>query len=120
MGDWLRAELQLAAEIAQRRAQPLFDDGVVERHVEDGVDREALLHRPRQQMREMLRARTDHLGAEQEAATALAVDVQQTAVAMEDATAALVGSIFLALNSSVIGHQSSVITHYHSLFIINY
>src|SRR5690242_16572687 len=61
----IASALQLRRRVAQRRAQALFHHRVVERHGQHLRDGQALLVRPRQQVRDVLGARAGPLGAQE-------------------------------------------------------
>ena len=90
------ATTEIHAQVAQGRAQALLDHRVIEGHLQRRLYVHAGLHRPRQQMREMLAPRRDHLRAEQTARGAFAIDAQQTAVLAQHPGAALIGEIDLS------------------------
>lgn len=74
----LRRQLELPLQITQRGAQAFFNNRVIKRAVEHLLDGETGLHRPRQQMAQVLGGRADHFGAEKASAAVFAIDVQRT------------------------------------------
>ena len=87
---------QIHTQVAQGGAQALLDHWVIERHLQRRLHIHAGLQRPGQQMRQMLAPRRDHLGAEQTARGAFAINAQQTAILTQYPGAALIGEINLS------------------------
>ena len=65
----VRRGAELRISVAQRRAETFLDHRVVERQLEHFTDGQAELVRPREQVRQVFRIRSEHFRAQQQASS---------------------------------------------------